>query len=1150
LAVVTLLFTDLVGSTELLDRLGDDGGEQVRRTHLRLLRDAVVGAGGQEVKNLGDGLMVVFESAVAGVDCAVAIQRAVQRHNRSRTAEPLAVRVGLHVGEPIRDEDDYFGTSVVVAKRLCDAAAGGQIVASDLVRGLVGRRGGFSFSPLGPLALKGLAEPIGAHEVKWAPDLAATWAHPAAVAGDPGALPLVGRDGELELLDAELAAAADGRLRAVLLVGDAGIGKTRLTTEFMARHTDRAVALSARAYPLGTTASLGLWVEALERHLRTIEPDDIVTVCGSDALDLAALLPMVAVAVDGRPTTEPPRIRLLGALAGLLSRLAGRRPLVIVLDDVHLADGSSWEALNYLAHNLTSSPILLVLAARPLELAAQAMASEMLLGLEQEGLLVRRHLSPLTPEELRQLAEAFPGVEEAGDALVGWLMERSQGSPLFAAGLLRALLDEGADLTRPELRVLPEDLAERVEVRLRQLEPASRAVLEMLTVVGYRVGISELLSLCGHPLARLAEILDGLVQARIVAEEERSRELTYEVAHPLYAEAVYQSIGGARRRALHRHVAQTLVATGRPGPAAAHFVRSADVGDPEAVDALRQALAQAEARQLHREAIALLDALLDLLPAGDRRWLDVFDAMAVQPEWVVDHRADVGAATGIEAMRRVEALLAGTADLSRRAAVAFNLSALLGWGTGDVEAAVPLAEEARRLFAEVGEVRSELLASNELGYLRMLGGDFSELGSAAADVLHRADAIGDGFVTLQGLCALVHFQQYRGDLTEAGVFIDRAVTLARQEQKRYRVAYLLAQQAWSCALSGRMGEARSRLADGKATTPAFRDTLLLDYSMHISWLSGDLAGGVASFREQMAWNGGGAGRRRAFGATPAAMCLAELGDVAGAKSILELFAGAFGPRDWVFYREDLTVWTAALVAFLDGDSAGAWGRLVPTVRRMLHQGWGRGPFGRGALADLGELAVHRSDPGSGSTVTGFLDEAGQGSGSSPLDALAVFAGGAASLAQKEHEEAAEALATAASAFEHAGWRLFHGRALALLGMARVAGDRDGALDALCRAGDVFDGCGAMIRRRRVAEDIRRLGARGRRAARAATGPAALSKREREVARLAVDGRSAKEIAAALFIGERTVESHLAAVYAKLGVSSRVELVRLGPDLHL
>ena len=158
--IVTLLFTDLVGSTELLERLGDDAAEQVRRTHFGLLREAVASRGGEEVKNLGDGLMVVFSSAVEAIGCAVAIQQAVGRHNEQPGAVPFQVRVGLHVGEPVRDEGDYFGKSVVVAKRLCDSAKGGEILASQLVHGLVGSRGGHSFRPLGPVGLKGLAEPL------------------------------------------------------------------------------------------------------------------------------------------------------------------------------------------------------------------------------------------------------------------------------------------------------------------------------------------------------------------------------------------------------------------------------------------------------------------------------------------------------------------------------------------------------------------------------------------------------------------------------------------------------------------------------------------------------------------------------------------------------------------------------------------------------------------------------------------------------------------------------------------------------------------------------------------------------------------------------------------------------------------------------
>ena len=167
-ATTTFLFTDLVGSTELIGRLGDDGAHAIRRAHFTLLRRAVDSLAGQEVKNLGDGLMIAFASSLDAVACAVAMQRAVRRHNEARpSAGALGVRIGVHVGEPVREDADFFGSVVVVAKRLCDHAAGGQILTSELVRALVGSRGGHVFRAAGDLAVKGLAEPVPTALVVW-----------------------------------------------------------------------------------------------------------------------------------------------------------------------------------------------------------------------------------------------------------------------------------------------------------------------------------------------------------------------------------------------------------------------------------------------------------------------------------------------------------------------------------------------------------------------------------------------------------------------------------------------------------------------------------------------------------------------------------------------------------------------------------------------------------------------------------------------------------------------------------------------------------------------------------------------------------------------------------------------------------------------
>ena len=161
---VTVLFTDVVGSSSLLNRLGEEAAHELRRRHFALLRDAVSHHTGHEVKSLGDGLMVEFASALSAAECAITMQRAVDS-----CGDPLALRIGVDVGEPIREDNDLFGAPVILARRLCDAAKGGQIVVSGLVRALIGGRGDHEFDSLGGLALKGYSQPVTASALRWTP---------------------------------------------------------------------------------------------------------------------------------------------------------------------------------------------------------------------------------------------------------------------------------------------------------------------------------------------------------------------------------------------------------------------------------------------------------------------------------------------------------------------------------------------------------------------------------------------------------------------------------------------------------------------------------------------------------------------------------------------------------------------------------------------------------------------------------------------------------------------------------------------------------------------------------------------------------------------------------------------------------------------
>src|SRR3990172_12827549 len=209
-ALTTILFTDLVNSTQLMQRAGDEDAQRIFKAHYQLLRDAVSANGGSEVKSLGDGLMVAFASASDAVRCAIMVQQASRRRVGG---ERLAVKVGINAGEAMSEGNDYFGTTVVVARRLCDRAGPGQILCSAVIESLLAGRQAFSFNDLGPLGLKGIAAPVDAREVAYETDRAGV------LLTRP---PFVGRAREMARLQAKLDEARAGHGGLAMLVGGPG----------------------------------------------------------------------------------------------------------------------------------------------------------------------------------------------------------------------------------------------------------------------------------------------------------------------------------------------------------------------------------------------------------------------------------------------------------------------------------------------------------------------------------------------------------------------------------------------------------------------------------------------------------------------------------------------------------------------------------------------------------------------------------------------------------------------------------------------------------------------------------------------------------------------------------------------------------------
>ncbi len=165
---VTLLFSDIVGWTQMAIRSGPDGADDLRRRHFSALHRAIAASGGTEVKRLGDGVMVVFATASAALACAVSMQREVDGENRR--AEPrVGLRIGLSGGEVTREGRDYFGDPVIEAARLCACASSGTVLMTRVVKEVAGRRAPYPLRAMGPIALKGFPEPLETFEVVWDP---------------------------------------------------------------------------------------------------------------------------------------------------------------------------------------------------------------------------------------------------------------------------------------------------------------------------------------------------------------------------------------------------------------------------------------------------------------------------------------------------------------------------------------------------------------------------------------------------------------------------------------------------------------------------------------------------------------------------------------------------------------------------------------------------------------------------------------------------------------------------------------------------------------------------------------------------------------------------------------------------------------------
>jgi class 3 adenylate cyclase len=660
---VTVMFTDLVDSTALMSRVGEEVAEELRREHFSLLRESFGSVGGQEVKNLGDGLMVVFPSAADAVAGAVAAQQAFEHRNR-RTAQPMSIRVGIAVGDADVDDGDYFGVPVIQAARLCASAAGDEILMSTTIRLLAGARGGFAFESVGDLELKGLDEPVPACRVRWEPSSGMRSPLPPRLMS-ASATTFVGRAAEYEQLQAawkETSSQAERRV--VLVSGEPGIGKTTLTARFAGEvHAEGSMVVYGRC-----DEDLGIpyqpWVEAL-RDVVAHAPEAVLAghVEGAGA-HLARLVPDLAtrlgVPVPAGGEAEKERFVLFGCVADLLERLTGDEPVLLVLDDLHWADRQSVQLLR---HVITCGrPMRLVVLGtfRDSDVTAADPMTELLAALHREQGVERLGLKGLGDGDLLEMLERIAGHEmtEEGLALRDAVLDETAGNPFFVGEILRHLAETGAIYQDEsshwvgaiDLRSagLPVSVKEVVGRRLAGLGPDAERTLSFAAMIGRDFDVTLLAQVAGTDEDAVIDVCDAAVAAAVLTTTDHPDR--YSFSHAVIAHTLYDGLSPARRARAHRAVAEHLeLLVGddpgdRVGELAHHWIAAtapADAG--KAVHYAAAAGARALEAFAPDEALRWYGQARDLLerhPGADRQRVEVLVGLgdAQRQCGVAEHR--------------------------------------------------------------------------------------------------------------------------------------------------------------------------------------------------------------------------------------------------------------------------------------------------------------------------------------------------------------------------------------------------------------------------------------------------------------------------------------------------------------------------------
>ena len=740
---LTVMFVDMVGSTRLSGELDPEDMRRLLLDYQSAVSEAVSRYGGHIARYFGDGVLCYFgwpraheKSAEESVRSGLAVTETVAGL-RTAAEEPLAARVGIAtglvvvgdiIGEGAAEEEAVVGATPNLAARLQGLAEPGQVVVSETTRRLVD--GVFTLSSLGAVELKGFASDVGAFVVTGERSLRVHFE--ARVADDVSKL--VGREHELAMIEDRWERVLGGEGQAILLMGEAGIGKSRIVKAVNERlRGEEHYRVRHRCTPFHRDSPLYPSIQHM-LHAARFQPED-----SSDAkLDkLESILidkeiaPLMAelLGLDGASrygelelSPEQRRYRLLHALSDEMVALSKRRPLVIIMEDAHWIDATSLELIRLVIDKTRGERCLILIPARP----------ELDPAFSDHHGLTRITVNRLSTRQGQEIVRSIAGGKPLPSALVEDILAKADGVPLFVEEVTKSVLesdhvketDDAFELAVPiDSMAIPSTLQDSLMARLDRQQSA-KELAQVAACMGREFDAASLRAISSFDAPALKDALDKLCAAEVILRRGVEPDMSYRFRHALLCDAAYQSLLKAKRKDIHGHIVKFLESrpSSEPEIVARHAYQAGMI--EKAVDCLRTAASRYFAQSAYREAGAHAEKALKWiqeLPESDERLvveakLQVMLAYALIPHEGYSSRRTTEAfdrATNI-------ALMAGDVSIS---APALTGKALVRMTRGDHQDLASSADELERICNDDGRDYMRFYGVMTQGYAHTLRGE-------------------------------------------------------------------------------------------------------------------------------------------------------------------------------------------------------------------------------------------------------------------------------------------------------------------------------------------------------------------------------------------------------------------------------------------